>query len=75
MGPFSAGRNALESGAGYGLARESILDDSQVDPFLARLRAKIGHLRHGQATVLGAHHGQGFRRDRVDFCHHDFLLF
>jgi hypothetical protein len=35
-GSFQRRRNALESGAGNGLARESVLDDPQINAFLAR---------------------------------------
>jgi hypothetical protein len=67
--------NRFESCAGERLAGQRVFDDTHEHAGGARLRAKVGHLRHREATVFGSDHRKGGLRHFGYFGNQHFLVF
>src|SRR6185295_8647762 len=65
----------FESRASERLAGQRVFDDTHEHALGARLRTKIGHLRHRESTVFGSDHRKGGLRHFGHFGHQHFLVF
>ena len=74
-GPLSTGPMHSNDVPATALRASEFLTTRTYTPGRTRLGAQLGHLRHGQAAVLGRDHGQCLRRHRADLGHQRLLVF